>query len=129
MRFVYENVQASTGDTTAVQCFDQVIFLHRIIEGGTDRSYGIHVARLAGVPKSVLARSKDLLGQLAVHHANDPKPALAPARADAIAHQQMMLFAYEPSGLAKALRDVDLDSIAPREAVELLRRWKTDFAK
>ncbi|HEY1628720.1 MAG TPA: DNA mismatch repair protein MutS, partial [Tepidisphaeraceae bacterium] len=40
---------------------DQVIFLHRIVEGGTDRSYGIHVARLAGVPKAVLERSKQLL--------------------------------------------------------------------
>src|SRR6185437_9159893 len=47
---------------------DQVVFLHRIVEGGTDRSYGIHVARLAGVPKPVLNRARQLLSELAVHH-------------------------------------------------------------
>ena len=47
---------------------DQVVFLHRIVEGGTDRSYGIHVARLAGVPKPVLDRARQLLSELAVHH-------------------------------------------------------------
>ena len=47
---------------------DQVVFLHRIVEGFTDRSYGIHVARLAGVPKPVLERARQLLSELAVHH-------------------------------------------------------------
>ena len=47
---------------------DQVVFLHRIVEGGTDRSYGIHVARLAGVPSPVLDRARQLLSELAVHH-------------------------------------------------------------
>jgi DNA mismatch repair protein MutS len=108
---------------------DQVIFLHRIVEGGTDRSYGIHVARLAGVPKSVLERSKDLLGQLAVHHANDTKPTITAARHDPGPHQQMMLFAYEPSGLAKALSKVDPDDLSPRDALDLLRKWKAEFEK
>jgi DNA mismatch repair protein MutS len=43
---------------------DQIIFLHRIVEGGTDKSYGIHVARLAGVPKEVLERAKVILRNL-----------------------------------------------------------------
>ena len=43
---------------------DQVVFLHRIVEGGTDRSYGIHVARLAGVPREVLDRARQLLSEL-----------------------------------------------------------------
>jgi DNA mismatch repair protein MutS len=43
---------------------DQVVFLHKIVEGGTDKSYGIHVARLAGVPKEVLERAKVILGNL-----------------------------------------------------------------
>ena len=43
---------------------DQVVFLHKIVEGGTDKSYGIHVARLAGVPKTVLERAKEILGNL-----------------------------------------------------------------
>ncbi len=43
---------------------DQVIFLHKILPGGTDKSYGIQVARLAGLPKEVLARAKEVLGNL-----------------------------------------------------------------
>ena len=43
---------------------DQVVFLHRIVEGGTDRSYGIHVARLAGLPLSVIDRAKTILLKL-----------------------------------------------------------------
>src|ERR1700685_1122698 len=47
---------------------DQVVFLHRIVEGFTDRSYGIHVARLAGEPNTGLYRARPLLAELAVHH-------------------------------------------------------------
>src|SRR5207247_1865384 len=43
---------------------DQIVFLRRIVEGGTDKSYGIHVARLAGVPKAVLERAKVILNNL-----------------------------------------------------------------
>jgi DNA mismatch repair protein MutS len=103
---------------------DQVIFLHRIVEGGTDRSYGIHVARLAGVPRSVLDRAKDLLSQLAVHHVGHA-PRVEPTRPKP--HEQMMLFAYEPSGLSNALDAVDPDDLSPREALELLRKWKDQF--
>ena len=43
---------------------DQIVFLRRIVEGGTDKSYGIHVARLAGVPKDVLDRAREILRNL-----------------------------------------------------------------
>ena len=43
---------------------DQIVFLRKIVEGGTDKSYGIHVARLAGVPQEVLERAKAILGNL-----------------------------------------------------------------
>src|SRR5438445_8204202 len=52
---------------------DQVVFLHRIVEGGTDRSYGIQVARLAGVPKQVLERARQLLSELCAQHVGRPK--------------------------------------------------------
>jgi DNA mismatch repair protein MutS len=104
---------------------DQVIFLHRIVEGGTDRSYGIHVARLAGVPGSVIDRAKDLLGQLTVQHVGDaPKPASRPTGG---VHQQMMLFAVEPTGLTKALESIEPDDLSPRQALDLIRKWKDEF--
>jgi len=43
---------------------DQIVFLRKIVEGGTDKSYGIQVARLAGVPRSILERAKEILGNL-----------------------------------------------------------------
>ena len=43
---------------------DQIVFLRKIVEGGTDKSYGIQVARLAGVPKEVLERAKEILSNL-----------------------------------------------------------------
>jgi len=97
---------------------DQVIFLHRIVEGGTDRSYGIHVARLAGVPKSVLARAKELLGQLAVHHVGQ---GASRPRAD---DNQMDLFADPSRQLLDQLRGLNLDNLSPRQALDLLQQWK-----
>jgi len=102
---------------------DQVTFLHKIVAGGTDRSYGIHVARLAGVPREVLLRAHELLGQLAVHHV-DAKPIQPPAPRTG---QQLHLFAYEPSALTQALAKVDIDELSPRQALELLRKWKDEL--
>ncbi len=102
---------------------DDIVFLHKIVAGGTDRSYGIHVARLAGVPGDVLVRARELLSQLAVHHVD--ATVIQPA-----AHkvgQQLTLFAYEATGLTKALSKIDPDSLTPRQAHDLLRKWKDEF--
>jgi DNA mismatch repair protein MutS len=102
---------------------DQVIFLHRIVEGGTDRSYGIHVARLAGVPKSVLERARELLGQLAVQEVGKGQIAGRTA-GRARARGQMSLFDDGASEIAQALRDADVEKLTPQRALELLREWK-----
>lgn len=68
----YHELTELTGKLTRIKNFnvavrewnDQIIFLRKIVEGGTDKSYGIHVARLAGVPKEVLERAKVILGNL-----------------------------------------------------------------
>lgn len=99
---------------------DQVIFLHRIVEGGTDRSYGIHVARLAGVPKAVWERARQLLGELAVHHA-----ASRPKSSHRKDESQMQLFAEPKDELREALAQLDLDHLSPMEAFEFLRKWRT----
>ncbi|MGF1632499.1 MAG: DNA mismatch repair protein MutS [Phycisphaerae bacterium] len=104
---------------------DQVVFLHRIVEGGTDRSYGIHVARLAGVPRPVLQRAKQLMKELSVQHAGQqPTPS---RKRQSQPEAQMQLFAYEPSGLTAALRACDPDELSPREAHDVLRKWKSEF--
>jgi DNA mismatch repair protein MutS len=107
---------------------DQVIFLHRILEGGTDRSYGIHVARLAGVPKAVLVRARQLLGELAVQHVGKPK--ISGKRSDRAADDsQMPLFVDPAKELLATLAGTDLDALTPIQAFDLLRQWKIKYGK
>jgi len=103
---------------------DQVVFLHRIVEGGTDRSYGIHVARLAGVPKSVLERARQLLSELAVHHVS-LKKGLKNRKTENDA--QMPLFEDPAVEMLKSLVGLNLDAMTPLQAFELLRDWKTKW--
>src|SRR6185312_10545649 len=104
---------------------DQVVFLHRIVEGGTDRSYGIHVARLAGVPKPVLDRARQLLSELAVHHVGGANRAAKNRRRDDEA--QLALFTDPAQELIKALAGVAIEELTPVKAFELLRSWKEKF--
>ncbi len=105
---------------------DQVIFLHRIVEGGTDRSYGIHVARLAGVPKQVLDRARQLLSELAVQHVGKPKLSKARKMDD---DPQLPLFADPFTELKNELAGLNLEELSPMQAFDLLRRWKDKWGK
>lgn len=107
----------------------EVIFLHEIVPGAADRSYGIQVAKLAGLPTKVVERSKQVLGQLEEQDRRSPaeslidelplfasipaKPPSAPATPDA------------PDPVGEALTDLDPDDMTPREALEALYRLKT----
>ncbi len=96
---------------------DRVVFLHRIEHGCTDRSYGVHVGRLAGLPEDVIQRAKCVLDSLEVHHATDDVP---PA-SDAPQHQ-LGLFAAPVSHRAlDTLRSLDLDAMTPLQAFDTLR--------
>jgi len=100
---------------------DEVIFLHRIVEGGTDRSYGIHVARLAGVPREVLKRARQLLSELAVHHGPAHRMSRRPKAEDA---NQPVLFADPAVEITKLLASADLNALSPMQAFDLLRKLK-----
>ena len=100
---------------------DQVVFLHRIVEGGTDRSYGIHVARLAGVPKPVIERAKQLLSELAVHHVGHNRAA-GNRRKDN--ESQLPLFSDPAKELVRELLALELEKLTPVQAIDLLRRWR-----
>jgi DNA mismatch repair protein MutS len=102
---------------------DEVVFLHKIVPGGTDRSYGVHVARLAGVPPEVIDRARAILPQIQAHLAEGlDMPALAQRARSAAA--QMQLFAEPAARVARELRDIELNNITPLEALELLRKLK-----
>jgi DNA mismatch repair protein MutS len=108
---------------------DQVIFLHRIVEGGTDRSYGIHVARLAGVPRAVLDRARQLLGELAVQHVGRPRISRSRKSDRGADESQLPLFVDPAQELKQALLSLKLDDLTPVQTFDLLRQWKQKYDK
>ena len=105
---------------------DEVIFLHKIIKGGTDQSYGVHVARLAGVPKKVIERAKSILPQLQEHFAEGlDMPELAHRARQAAA--QMNLFATPAEKIASEIKHANLDNMTPMQAYDFLRKLKSEF--
>lgn len=100
---------------------DDVIWTHKVLQGGTDRSYGIHVARMAGVPMSVLTRAASILGEL------EGRQSAAIAPAPEVQRLQMKLFeSDDPVG--RELSQVDVNALTPLEALQLLDDWKRRFS-
>ncbi|MCB9886235.1 MAG: DNA mismatch repair protein MutS [Planctomycetes bacterium] len=100
---------------------DEIVFLHRIEQGGTDRSYGLHVARLAGIPKAVIDRATAVLGKLE-EEGDEVREALVSARdRQRPGVRQQELFAPPPDPVVEELAGIDLDDVSPRQALDLLR--------
>ena len=109
---------------------DEVVFLHRIIPGGADKSYGIHVARLAGIPSTVNERAKDVLSQLEADHrdAFDRPTVTSPTQSTGNQYQ-LTLFGYTPHPLVEELESLDTDSMTPMEALQFVHTAKQKLAK
>ena len=106
---------------------DDVVFLRKIVAGGTDKSYGIHVARLAGLPRDVVERSREILGNLelaALDHDNRPALAASTRRKRAPKAKQLSLFTPPQEIIAEELRKLDLDSLTPMEAMLKIAEFK-----
>lgn len=105
----------------AVEYGEQLVFMHAVKEGPANRSFGLQVAALAGLPKSVIADARRTLAELerGMHqHASTPAPA-------AESSPQLGLFApAQPSAAERALEQIDPDALTPREALEALYRLK-----
>ncbi len=100
---------------------DTVVFLHRLEPGGTDRSYGIHVAQLAGLPGAVVGRAREILGTLEGEHRMVPG-APPPLERDA---GQLALFAEAaPDPVVDDLKALDLDALTPLEALNRLAEFQ-----
>jgi DNA mismatch repair protein MutS len=106
---------------------DEIVFLHKIVDGGTDRSYGIHVARLAGVPQELLERARQILNDVE-EDAEDLAPRIAKGskrrRAESDGPEQLGLFDSPRSEIEQELEKLDLDRLTPIEAMLLLRELK-----
>jgi DNA mismatch repair protein MutS len=95
------------------------IFLHKVVAGGASHSYGIEVAKLAGVPKDVIYRAVEVLGKL------EDREVDAPQRKIAVAPKEQMEFISEKeSEIAKEIKEVDLENTTPLEALRKLVELK-----
>ncbi len=103
---------------------DDVVFLHRIVPGAATKSYGIHVARIAGVPTSVTVRARAVLAVLEQHSGDrvvGRSPALTPHTPKPVTEPvQLTLFSYEPSPTMSRLKSLELDDLTPRQALAML---------
>ena len=105
---------------------DEVVFLHKILPGGTDKSYGIHVAKLAGLPKTILERSKEILEELestfqkeatgehlSKHKTKEP--------------DKDSLFVQKHKSVLEKLGSTDVNNLTPLEAINLLNQIKNEI--
>ena len=99
---------------------DEIIFLHKVRPGGTDRSYGIQVARLAGLPAGVIARAREILGELS-QSGRAPVSAEAPGGLESA---QLGLFPSAPDPVLKELLALELSTLTPLQALNLLHEWQ-----
>lgn len=111
---------------------DDIIFLRKIVKGGADRSYGIQVAKLAGVPDMVIDRAKEIAGQLsdnditekvqsiAVDHKSSAKK---PVKYDEVDLSQMSLFdTVRDEDVVRELTEIDISNLTPLDALNTLYR-------
>jgi DNA mismatch repair protein MutS len=133
----YHELTDLAGTLSAVRNFnvavrewdEQLVFLHKIVEGAADKSYGIHVARLAGVPRAVNERAKQILAQLEQEHLNgngQPKIA-AHSRRRRAGDLQLTLFAPCEHPVVERLRGLDLNGTTPLAALQMLQEWQREL--
>ncbi|MEO7103333.1 MAG: DNA mismatch repair protein MutS [Gemmatimonadaceae bacterium] len=125
----YHELTQLTDELAAVRNFnvrvkevgEEILFLHTLEPGGADRSYGIEVGRLAGLPKPVLKRARVLLRQLEGDHRMAPRG----GPGDEVAGQ-LALFGSEPDPIVEELKGIDPNTMTPLQALETLARLVLD---
>ncbi len=106
---------------------EEIIFLRKIVKGGADKSYGIQVARLAGLPAEVLKRAKEVLMNLEESELNEigmPKLGSKKHIHEEMTTAQLSLFTTPPDPLKERIRGIDIDNITPMEALKKLHEIK-----
>lgn len=110
----------------------KIVFLRRIEKGAADQSYGIHVAQLAGLPRPLIDRAREIMTNLEKNELDttgNPKLARSKREPQTGPHPpaQMALFGPEPSPVLDELRDVSPNDLTPRRALELIYRWHDEL--
>jgi Mismatch repair ATPase (MutS family) len=106
---------------------DEVIFLYKLMEGAADHSYGIHVARLAGLPRQVIHRAREILSNLEINSMSaDGIPSLVKSGTGGkhAKDSQPELFQRKENAIINELRSLDSNRMTPLEALTLIEDWK-----
>ena len=104
---------------------DEIVFLHKLLPGGADRSYGVHVAQLAGLPRPVIERAKELLAQLEQESGDFKLPvAESMPKPKGDKPQQLSFLAGPTNPAIDALRTLKVDELSPLEALTKLYELK-----
>ncbi len=121
---LFENVKNC--NVAVREWMDEVVFLHKILPGGTDKSYGIHVAKLAGLPNTILERSKEILEEL---ESTFQKEAAGEhlARHKTRQPDQDTLFVKKHKSVLEKLASTDVNNLTPIEAINLLNQIKNEI--
>ena len=115
---------------------DEVVFLHQIVLGAADKSYGIHVAQLAGVPRSVNDRAREVLAWLEAQHETNVDQSELPSVNGRVGrpastssnHWQLTLFGGDDHPLLDEILAANLNELTPLEALRLLHSWQERLA-
>ena len=126
----YHELSALEGALAGVKNFNisakkqngSLVFLRKIVPGSADDSYGIEVAKLAGVPEAVIRKAKQYLAEL------ESGKAEAAPRAQSAGPEQISLMDMAASGLAQELKNLSLDTLSPIEALNILYQLKKKYA-
>ena len=109
---------------------DNVVFLHKIVSGAANKSYGIHVARLAGVPQEVNHRAQQILAQLESEprSLSDSEQIQLASKTNTNQELQLTLFNPVEHPLLDTIRDTEINELTPLEALQLLQSWKDQLS-
>lgn len=114
----------------AIERDGEVVFLHKIMEGPADKSYGIHVAKLAGLPISLLTKAQEILTELEEQSVRTPdEKNIAQAKRETIVSQQLELFSQSPKEkeIIEAVQKTDLMNMTPLAAMQLIADWQSQL--
>jgi DNA mismatch repair protein MutS len=120
--------QAQNWNVAVREDDDGIVFLHKIVSGAADRSYGIHVARLAGIPIQVVERARVILETLENDHVDkNGLPKVPARRTTSKSDKQLQLFRVVEHPLIDRLREMTLERMTPLEALEALHRMREEL--
>ncbi len=105
---------------------DEIVFLHQIVPGSADKSYGIHVAKLAGVPNWVNQRAESILRKLESEN-DSPQINLETSGGGQKGSVQMTLFEMVDHPLIEKIKSIDPDQVTPIDALQMLGQWKQEL--